>query len=93
MADNNNGSSGKGFGIAFVIFLVVCALSFCGSNGSSSSDSSDSHRCSVCGRTYTNREDVHSISWNGMCVNCYDNYKYTQKMEDEALKYKERYGD
>lgn len=44
---------------------------------------------SVCGRTYTNRDDVSSIVWINMCEPCYENYQFNQEVKEELQKYKE----
>ncbi len=89
---NNNQKSGGGstFLIIVVIVLILAGIGSCSGGGSSSSDSA---RCEVCGKTYTNRDDVHSIAWRNMCERCYSNYKYSQDLKDEINKYNERYGN
>ena len=91
MANNNQQSGGKGsiFFIIIVIILILAGIGSC--MGDSSSD--DSKKCGVCGKTYTNKDDVHSIVWTNMCERCYSNYKYSQDLKDEINKYNERYGD
>ena len=77
----------------FLLIVVMCfsikALwSHMGYN-----DSSNEEVCQVCNRTFTNRDDVHSIIMTNMCDNCYSNFKYTQDLKEELKKYEERYDD
>lgn len=36
--------------------------------------------CKVCERTFKDAENMHSITLNNMCVQCYKNYNYAQSM-------------
>lgn len=92
MANNNSGGGGSTF-LAIVVVVIFLALIGSCFGGGSSSSSSSSKECPVCGRTYTNSDDKHSIAWRNMCERCYSNYKYSQDLKDELLKYEERYGD
>ena len=88
--DNNNSGGGGSIFLAIVAVVIILALiGSCSGGGSSSS----SKECPVCGRTYTNSDDKNSIAWRNMCERCYSNYKYSQDLKDELLKYEERYGD
>ena len=63
-----------------------CLGSCSGSTSSSSSHyshSGDTETCPSCHRTFqSDSENAKSIRWNGMCTNCYNNYKYAH----DALK-------
>ena len=97
MGTNNQISSNKKNGgcgtwiIAIMVFIgIISGLGAC-SNGSTIK--SRSEECYVCGKTYTNKDDVHSIIMTNMCEPCYNNYKYTQDMLQELQKYNERYNN
>jgi protein-arginine kinase activator protein McsA len=92
MANNNSSSGGMGSTIIGIILvlLILAALGSCTSGGSSSSSSSKSSKCQVCGRTFTNKDDVRSIAYRNMCESCYSNYKYSQELKEAAKKIQER---
>ena len=71
-------------GIAILLLFIAFRV------GLSSSQEDNSYVCSVCERTFTNRDDKRSIAMTNMCEPCYDNFKYTQELLDESKKYEER---
>lgn len=92
--ENNNQDSDNDNSLvllAVIIVAIVLVITVSCSNGNSSSP--DTAKCEVCGKTYTNSDDVSSIAWNNMCERCYENFKFTQELKDEIVKYNERYGD
>ena len=88
---NAGGSGGKGSTIMaiIIVILILSGIGSCVGGGSSSSASS---KCKVCGKTFTNSDDRHSIALRNMCENCYSNYKWTQDAKEGIKKYNERYG-
>lgn len=70
-----------------------CAVRHCDKDALSNglcSEHKDGKICPVCGFGYTNSDDTWQISYSNMCVNCYDNYKFTQDVLEELEKYNER---
>ena len=64
-----------------LIFVGVIALSSGGGSGGTSSGSKNT--CGVCGRSWSAGDsggNFMSIARTHMCVNCYNNYQYSQKM-------------
>lgn len=69
--------------IALIIFCVILfgSLAMCQllpsmvENSSKASGSSNA-TCAVCGRTFTDYDNMHSIHTRNMCVNCYNNYEF-----------------
>ena len=60
-----------------LIIIVLCAIlgaSFALCHFSGDVESSGSV-CQVCGKTFTDADNMHSITMTNMCKNCYSNYK------------------
>lgn len=70
-----------------VIFLLVI---FILAGIGSLIDVDNSEKCDVCGRTYTNSDDVSSIKLKGMCEPCYEDYEFRKELKEELKKYEER---
>ncbi len=81
-------TKGSGMLIAVVVIVLLALLSQCNKDSSSQSKT-----CGVCNKTFTNSEDVESISKYNLCKNCNDRYEFTQGLKEEMLKDKERNGD
>lgn len=67
-----------------IIILILGILGSCLGNTSSSAKA----RCSSCGRSYSAGDaggNYRSITWTGMCKNCYNNFKWA-KNAIEGLK-------
>ena len=71
--------------IALILTLVLCMTLLCGC-GSSSSSKTYSAKCKVCGRTFSYeghnygnqaQKNVSNIHRTNMCLNCYNNYKWS----------------
>ena len=75
--------------IYFIIAVVIIIIGISSFNSCTSSSSSKSHICQSCHKTFTNKDDVHSIIWTNMCEKCYNNYKFTQDLKEELKKYEE----
>lgn len=89
MANNSQKSGGGSTILAIIIVILVLAgIGSCLGD----EDSDKSAKCEVCHKTFTNRDDVHSIALRNMCELCYNNYKFNQDLRDELKKYEERYG-
>lgn len=77
------GSFLGGFVVLDIIVLVIAFIVGLNAGGSNSSYGHDDNTCPVCHRTFQyDSENARSIRWNGMCTNCYENYKYAS----DALK-------
>ena len=73
-----------GFGGTLLLILLVVLMV----NSRTSKDKI--YECSSCGKEFTNRDDVSSIARTSMCEPCYDDFKFTQELYNEAEKYEER---
>ena len=90
VAHFNKGKKSDGIGcflVGFVILdlfvLVLAALIGINAGGSNSNHGYDNEACPVCHREFQyDSENARSIRFNGMCTNCYENYKYAS----DALK-------
>lgn len=67
----------------FILGVILCIgvammLSSCvGSSSSTTATStSNSKTCQVCGKTFTDSDNKHSIKMTNMCKQCYSNYEY-----------------
>lgn len=85
--NNKKSSGGNGWLIAIVF---VCLMSAIGSCSNSSEPRKQSEECGVCYKTFTNKDDVHSIVMTGMCEPCYKKFKLKQDAKEELKKYNER---
>lgn len=73
--------------IIWIVALIICFISVIpsctGSCSHSGSGSGDTETCPSCHRKFewnTDPNNAKSISYHGMCTNCYENYKYAQGM-------------
>ena len=85
METKKTGNAGCVTLVVIVLFIYfICPVLFGSCSGSSSSSySSETETCPSCHRKFQgDSENARSIRWNGMCTNCYDNYKYAS----DALK-------
>ena len=90
LAENNSNVSWKEIFIPWAIVIAAFwLLSSCVGN----SNNPREEKCQVCYKTFTNKDDVHSIIMTNMCENCYSNFKYKQDVKEELKKYEERYGN
>lgn len=79
----SNTHKGKDFwvGLIFIIFLSLGMVSCLGSCGGSSNSHTNSRTCKVCHRTFTDSSNTMNIAKTNMCLNCYRNFQYGQKMK------------
>lgn len=77
---------GKTFLIIFIILCVIAGIGSCFNNDSIEIESS---RCAVCGKSYTNSDDVRSIALRNMCEKCYKNFEYNQNLKKAIEEYME----
>ena len=70
--------------IALSLIILILFISLSGANSCSGNDSDGTKRCNSCYRTFEERDawgyysdDYNSILRTGMCVRCYENYKWT----------------
>ena len=90
LAGNNSNVSWKEI---FILCVIVIAAFWLLGSWARTGNNPKEEKCQVCYKTFTNKDDVHSIIMTNMCENCYSNFKYTQDLKDELKKYEERYGD
>lgn len=83
----------KGKAGIFVLIIIMCFSINALWSHMINDSGSEKEKCQVCHKTFTNRDDVHSIVMTNMCEKCYNNYKYTRDLKEELIKYEERYGD
>lgn len=87
MESNSSGGKGSIFITAVIVIVILAAI------GSCSGGTSKEYICGFCGKTFTNSADKRSIQRTNLCELCYDNYKFSQELQEELKKYEERYGD
>lgn len=80
----NPKKSHNGIYVVIAILIILALFGACGKNCDFSS--SQSKTCQVCHKTFTNKDDVRSISRTNMCERCYSNYEYTSQLKEAAKK-------
>lgn len=65
--------------LLMVLAEFIFCLHSCFFDGSGSSQGGNTHTsgsvCGVCGKTFTDADNMHSITMKGMCKNCFANYE------------------
>ena len=82
---NNGGCIGCLFLLIFILVIFIALVSGESGGGTGSgSSSSRSAECHICGRTFTDSENVRSIRNTNMCKRCYSNYRTLQDYKDSV---------